>query len=191
MIIRSLHLFFLVAAILTDHSALASSDLVEIGKTYKLTFTDVDQQELSTADGHVTIIAVMVKADADKARILGERVPTEYKGNPVYRLVTLINFKKAISRVLQPATKAIIRYQLDREAPRIQSIYKAKGLDRHARRDLFVIADFDGTAVATLGLDVSNDTFSVFLFNREGRLLRRWNDVPSAVDLAAALRTAG
>ena len=191
MIRRGLQLFFAGSAILSLGAAKTAAQPLDAGQIYRLSFIDVDHQELSTADGHVTIIAVMTRPDADKARQVGDHVPDQYKGDPRFRLVTLINFQKKISGIFRGITEALIRHRLDQEAPRIQKIYAAKKLTRNARRDLFVIADFDGAAVSKLGLDPGSSAFVVFIFDREGRLIRRWNEVPSADKLAAALASAG
>jgi hypothetical protein len=50
------------------------------------------------------------------------------------------------------------------------------------------VADFDGTASSQLGGQPEATEFHVFVFGRNGELLQQWNEVPSAEDLAAALK---
>jgi hypothetical protein len=188
MIVRALQRISIATALLfAAHSAEAA---LELGSVHALSFIDVDRHELSTADGHVTIVAVMVRADADKARAVGDRVPNEYKGDPSFRFVTLINFQNNVPSVFRAVTETLIRHRLDQEAPRVQKIYDDKRLTRKARNDLFVVADFDGSAVAKLGLEATSNAFVVFVFDRKGRLTNRWSEVPPAEALAAALKQA-
>jgi hypothetical protein len=61
---------------------------------------------------------------------------------------------------------------------------------RKARDDIYVVADFDGKAVSQLGIAPKSSEFAVFVFDGRGRLVRRWNDVPSAEALTEALQEA-
>jgi hypothetical protein len=185
--VRPLQYFFL-AAILAGTPARANE--LRPGNVYPLTFTDVDRQQLSTADGHVTIITVLTRKDEQKAEQVGERVPHVYLGDPKYRLITLVNFQKGIFPLFQGMINAIIRNRMDAEAKDLQKIYTARHLTRNPRSDIFVVADFDGKAVSQLGIAPSSSEFAVFVFDGRGRLVRRWNDVPSAEALAQALNEA-
>ena len=185
--VRPLQYFFL-AAILAGSPARANE--LRPGNVYSLTLTDVDRHQLSTSDGHVTIITVLTRKDEQKAEQVGERVPHVYLGDPKYRLITLVNFQRGIFPLLQGMINAIIRNRMDAEAKDIQKIYSAKHLTRNPRSDIFVVADFDGKAVSQLGIAPSSSEFAVFVFDGRGRLVRRWNDVPSAEALSAALNEA-
>jgi hypothetical protein len=79
---------------------------------------------------------------------------------------------------------------MDAEAKDLQAIYTGKHLTRNPRSDIFVVADYDGKPVSKLGIAPSSAEFAVFIFDGRGRLLRRWNDVPSAEALAQALSEA-
>jgi hypothetical protein len=52
------------------------------------------------------------------------------------------------------------------------------------------VADFDGKAVSQLGIAPTSPEFAVFVFDGKGRLVRRWNDVPSQDNLEQALKEA-
>src|SRR5664279_2112792 len=78
--------YFLLAAILTSSPARANE--LHPGTAYPLTFTDVDHQPLSTADGHVTIVTVATRKDEKKAEQVGDRVPHSCLGDPKVRLIT-------------------------------------------------------------------------------------------------------
>ena len=185
--VRPLQYFFL-AAILAGTPARA--DELRPGNVYSLTFTDVDRQQLSTADGHVTIITVLTRKDEEKAQQVGDRVHHVYLGDPKYRLITMVNFQRGIFPLFQGMINAIIRNRMDAAAKGLQKIYTARHLTRNPRSDIFVVADFDGKAVSQLGIAPSSSEFAVFVFDGQGRLVRRWNDVPSAEALAAALNEA-
>ena len=79
---------------------------------------------------------------------------------------------------------------MDAAAKDLQKNYTARHLTRNPRSDIFVVADFDGKAVTQLGMEPTGSEFAVFVFDGRGRLVRRWNDVPSAEALAAAVNEA-
>ncbi|MEY2558819.1 MAG: hypothetical protein QOE34_2244 [Verrucomicrobiota bacterium] len=180
--------YFFVAAFLA--AAPARANELRPGNTYALTITDVDRQQLSTSDGHVTIITVVTRKDEQKAQQVGDRVPHVYLGDPKYRLITMVNFQQKIFSAFRGMTMVIIRNRLDAEAKDLQKIYTARHLTRNPRSDIFVVADFDGNAVSQLGIAPSSSEFAVFVFDGRGRLVRRWNDVPSVDALSAALSEA-
>jgi hypothetical protein len=76
------------------------------------------------------------------------------------------------------------------EAKEVQKSYGERHINRNARDDIYVVADFDGKAVSQLGINPTSSEFAVFVFDGRGRLVRRWNDVPSAEMLAQALKEA-
>jgi hypothetical protein len=83
---------------------------------------------------------------------------------------------------------AMVRRRVDSEAKQLQSRYAARKINKDARRDIFVVPDFSGDVVSQLGHQLQSSTFCVFVFGRSGELLRQWNDVPSAQELAAVLK---
>jgi hypothetical protein len=191
---RSLRLFvgplqyFLLATILTGATAPANE--LHLGNVYPLTLNDVDRHQLSTSDGHVTIVTVVTRQDEQKAQQVGDRVPHVYLGDPKFRLITIVNFQRSIFLPFQGITMAIIRSRMDAEAKDLEKVYVAKHLTRNPRLDIFVVADFDGKAVSQLGIVPSSSEFAVFVFDGGGRLVRRWSDVPSVEALSAALNEA-
>ena len=185
--VRLLQYFFL-AAILTGPAAGANE--LRPGNVYPLTFTDVDRQQLSTSDGHVTIITVLTRKDEEKAQQVGDRVHHVYLGDPKYRLITMVNFQKGMFPLFHGMISAIIRNRMDAAAVGLQKIYTARKLTRNPRSDIYVVADFDGKAVSQLGMEPTGSEFAVFVFDGRGRLVRRWSDVPSAEALSAALNEA-
>ncbi len=179
---------FFLAAILAVPSLQAAE--MRVGNVYHLTFTDVDQHQLSTADGHVTVISVVIRKDEAKAQTVGDSVPHSYYGDPKFRLITMVNFQQGIFAPLRGMVSAMIRHRLDGEAKELQKVYSEKHVTRNPRNDIFVVADFDGKAVSQLGIAPTSSEFAVFVFDGRGRLVRRWNDVPPAGALAAALAEA-
>ena len=186
--IRPLQYFFLAALVAAIPTARATE--LRLGNAYALTFTDVDQHQLSTSDEHVTIITVVTRKDEQKAQTVGDRVPRVYLGDPMFRLITLVNFQQKIFPPFHGMIMAIIRRRMDAEAKDLQKIYTAKHLTRNPRSDIFVVADFDGKALSQLGIASSSSEFAVFVFDGRGRLVRRWNDVPSVDALNGALNEA-
>jgi hypothetical protein len=185
--VRPLQCFFLAACL-----AATPAPAIELrpGNVFPLTFTDVDRHQLSTSDGQVTIITVVTRKDEQKAQQVGDRVPHVYLGDPKFRLITMVNFQRSIFPPFQGMVMAIIRSRLDAEAKQLQKIYTAKHLTRNPRSDILVVADFDGKAVSQLGIAPTSAEFAVFVFDGRGRLVRRWNGVPSLDALSAALNEA-
>jgi hypothetical protein len=186
--IRPLQYFFLAALVAVIPAARATE--LRLGNAYALTFTDVDQHQLSTSDGHVTIITVLTRKDEQKAEQVGDRVPHFCLGDPKFRLITMVNFQRSIFPLFQGMINPIIRSRMDASAKDLQKVYAARHLTRNPRSDIFVVADFDGKAVSQLGMVPSLSEFAVFVFDGRGRLVRRWNDVPSADALTAAINEA-
>jgi hypothetical protein len=180
--------YFFLIALLTATSLQAAE--LRVGNNYSLTFTDVDKRQLSISDGHVTIISVVTRENEAKAQALGDRVPKHCYGDPKFRLITLVNFQQGIFVPFRGVIMAVIRHRLDAEAKNLQKVYSERKLTRNPREDIFVVADFDGKAVSQLGIAPKSSEFAVFVFDGRGRLVRRWNDVPSAEALAAAIEEA-
>ena len=169
-----------------------SAEAVELkaGGNYPLTFTDIDRHPFSTADGHVTIISVVNRRDEAKAESVGDRLTKISLGDPKVRLITLVNFQQNILPPLRGMVSAVIRHRLDLEAKELAKTYAARHINRNAREDIFVVADFDGKAVSQLGINPTSPEFAVFVFDGKGRLVRRWSDVPSEEALAQAIKEA-
>ena len=172
--------------------AIANAEAVQLrpGNTYSLVFTDVDRHQLSTADGHITIISVVTNRDEAKAQTVGDRMTQITLGDPKIRLINLVNFQQNILPPLRGMVSAIIRHRLDTEAKDIQKTYAQRHINRNARDDIYVVADFDGKSVTQLGIAPTSSEFGVFIFDGHGRLVRHWNDVPSLEMLTQAIKEA-
>ena len=170
----------------------ANAEAIQLhpGNTYSLVFTDVDRHQLSTADGHVTIISVVTNRDEAKAQTVGDRMTQITLGDPKIRLINLVNFQQNILPPLRGMVSAIIRHRLDTEAKDIQKTYAQRHINRNARDDIYVVADFDGKSVTQLGIAPTSSEFGVFIFDGHGRLVRHWNDVPSLEMLTQAIKEA-
>jgi len=188
MITRSLQLFSVVLLLAAAGFVEASGS--KTGTMAPLTFEDVDGNELSTAAGYVTIITVVTRATGDQARTVARQVPERFVGDPRYRYITLVNFQGKLPGALHAVTRGVIRGKLDAEAKERKPQYEAKNLARDPRRDIHVIADFDGKAVTQLGLSPDSSDVQVFVFNGEGKIDRHWTDVPPQNSLGKALAAA-
>ena len=186
--VRRLQCFFAFLLLVIVASAAAAA--LQPGERHRLTFRDVDGNNLSTSDGHVTIIAVVTRHSEEKARQISQRVPDHCIGDPKYRYVTLVNFQRGLAGPFHGITRAVIRGRLDSEAKALQQKYTAKKLTRDARRDLYVVADFDGSAVTRLGMSPDSNDVAVFVFAGDGKLIERWIDVPPEDALARAVAAA-
>jgi hypothetical protein len=172
-------IFFLVTSL---HGSLS------IGATYPLSFVDIDGNKLSTGDGRVTVVVLVTPADREKARTVGDRVPERCLGNPDYRMITIIRFTRRHATIGRRIATALVRHRVNEETRRLQAEYDGKGIRRDARKDVFVGTDFDGLVSSQLGQPEASTDFCVFVFGRNSELLAQWHGVPSAEQLAAALK---
>jgi hypothetical protein len=184
---RTLQFFFVIGTLISLPAARIHGGLSN-GGTYPLSFVDIDGNKQSTADGHVTVIVLTTAADREKAHIVGDRVPEHCLGNPDYRMITIIRFARRHTVVGQRIATALIRHRVNEEAKRLQGRYDGNKIARDARKDIFVATDFDGSVSSQLGEPEGATDFCVFVFGRNGELIAQWHGVPSAEQLAAAVK---
>ena len=175
------------SALLFAFSPLVTADLT-VGQRYPLNLTDVDGNVLSTADGRITILVLTTQAATDKAHMVGDRTPDFCLGNSSYRMITVLLFEKKHSKPTRAIFSSLIRRRLDLEGHRLQNRYNKLQISRNARQDVSAVADFDGNIARELGLEPSAAAFRIFLFGKNGELLKQWEDVPAAEELSAAMK---
>ena len=170
--------------------ALSLSVLAQLkaGDNHHVNFTDVDRNALSTADGHITTVVLTTQSGTDKARAVGDRTPDFCLGNSIYRMITVLAFEKNHSKLVRMMLSSLMRRRLDAEGRRLQERYDKLKIDRAARRDVFAVADFDGAVTRQLGFQPVVGLFEVFVFGKNGQLIKQWNNVPSAEELGSALK---
>jgi hypothetical protein len=195
--VRALRWFF-VATGVSFFLAASLNGMLSNGQRYALNFVDIDGHKLSTADGHVTVLVLATTGDAEKARAVADSVPDYCLGNPKYKMITIIHFVKKHTAIGRKIAAMLLRHRVAEEAKRLQARYDAKKIVREARSDIFTVTDFDGTAVSQLGGlaaaspsgggQTEATSFHVFVFGKDGELLKQWDNVPAADDLAAVLK---
>ena len=158
------------------------------GNTYSISFVDIDGNNHSTADGHVTIVVLTTSADREQARTVGDHVPDFCLGNPAYKMITVVHFTSRHMAIGRRMATAFIRHRVREEAKRLQARYDAQKIARDARSDIFVVTDFDGTVASQLGQVAGATDFCVFVFGQTGVLLAQWHSVPSTDELAVAVK---
>lgn len=159
-----------------------------VGQKYPITVTDISGHAFSTADGPITTVVLTSKANADRADAVGQRIPDSCLGNPRYRMITVIAFESKHSRPVRSFLTSMIRRRVDSEATQLQTRYDKLKIARKAHEDIFAVADFDGAIAAQLDAKPSATLFHVFVFGKKGELLKQWSELPSAEELAAALK---
>jgi len=159
-----------------------------VGESYRVNLVDVDGNTFSTGDGHITTVVLVSKSNIDKAHAVGDRTPDSCLGNPTYRMITVLAFETKHSKPIRMILTSLMRRRVDSEAQQLQTRYDRLKIARNARQDVFAVADFDGVVTTQLGSQPSAALFHLFVFGRKGELLKQWNDVPSAEELAAVLR---
>jgi hypothetical protein len=185
--LRAFQFFFFIATSFFLPTALLHGAL-SIGATYSLNLVDIDGNKRSTADGHVTVLVLATPADREKARTVGDRVPEYCLGNPNYSMITVVHFTRKHTAIGRRIATALVRHRVDDEARRLQARYGGKGIERDARKDIFIVTDFDGWVSSQLGEAEGATDFWVFVFGRNSELLAQWHGVPSAEQLAAAVK---
>ena len=158
------------------------------GSTHSISFVDLDGNKLSTADGHVSVVVLTTSADREKARSVGDHAPDFCLGNPAYRMITVVHFTGRHMALGRRMATGFIRHRVREEAKRLQARYDARKISRDAKSDIFVVTDFDGTIASQLGQSAGATDFCVFVFGQTGELLAQWHTVPSADELAAAVK---
>ena len=184
---RALQIFLSLATALLL-PAMPARGALSTGNTYSISFVDIDGNKLSTADGHVTIVVLTTSADRAQARTVGDHVPDFCLGNPAYRMITVIHFTRRHMAIGRRMATGFIRHRVRGEAKRLQARYDAQKISRDAKSDIFVVTDFDGTIASQLGQSAEETDFCVFVFEKTGELLAQWHNVPSADELAAAVK---
>ena len=169
-------------------SAMPARGALSTGNTYSISFVDIDGNKLSTADGHVTIVVLTTSADREQARTVGDHVPDFCLGNPDYRMITVVHFTGRHMTIGRRMATAFIRHRVREETKRLQARYDAQKISRDAKSDIFVVTDFDGAVASQLGQSTGATDFCVFVFGKSGELLAQWHSVPSADELAAAIK---
>jgi hypothetical protein len=185
--VRALQIFLPPA---TAFLLLATSVRGELstGSTHSISFVDLDGNKLSTADGHVSVVVLTTSADRENARTVGDHAPDFCLGNPAYRMITVIHFTRRHMALGRRMATGLIRHRVREEAKRLQARYDAQKILRDAKSDIFVVTDFDGTIASQLGQSAGATDFCVFVFGQTGELLAQWHTVPSADELAAAIK---
>jgi hypothetical protein len=158
------------------------------GQAYRISFTDIDGDAFSTADGHSTTVVLVGKANVDKARMVGDLIPDFCLGNADYRMVTVVTFETKHSTLVRAFMTSVMRRRVDSEAKQLQGRYDQLKIARNARKDVFAVADFDGTIAGQLDAKPIKTLFRVFVFGDNGELLKQWSDLPSAEELAAVMK---
>jgi len=180
--------FFFVAVIAPLLPATLVRGALSTGAIYSLSFVDINGNKLSTADGHVTVLVLATKSDWEKGRVVGDRIPDSCLGNPNYRMITMVRFIRKRGVIVRNVATAFIHHRMEEAAKRLQTRYDAQKIEHDAKSDIFVVTDFDGSISAQLEEPAEAAEFRVLVFARDGKLLARWSDVPSAKQLAEVLK---
>ena len=180
--------FFFFAALAGFYPGSLLLGALSNGATYPINFIDIDGNKLSTADGHVTVLVLTTIAEREKVRLVGDSVPDYCLGNPNYRMITIIRFTSKHTVIGRKIATALVKRRVNELAKRLQSRYDANKISRDARRDIFIVTDFDGTVTSQLDNSARATSFRVLVFARDGKLLAQWTDVPSAKQLAGVLK---
>jgi hypothetical protein len=156
-------------------------------KVYNLKLADVDGNEFSTTDGRVTLLVFVTSENSEDGQTVGDRVPDFCLGNPKYRMITIVKAKNH-SKPVRHVFEVVARRRLDTAARHVQERYDRNKIQRAARRDVFAVIDFGATIAANFSDQSSGSEARVVVLGPNGELRQEWNELPSAEQLAAALK---
>jgi hypothetical protein len=157
------------------------------GERFPFTLRDVAGRSVSLADGHVSIVAVVNRANQHDARVTGDRVPRRFYGDERLRMIVIGTLQNKFPHFLDRFILALFRRRGELEAARIQSIYDARGVKRDAGQDVHLVADFDGSEAARFGVTPEDARVHIYLLGRDGHVLQHWTKVPESETLSDAL----
>jgi hypothetical protein len=181
---RPVQLFFRIALIFVCSELDGATE----AKIYPLKFSDVDGNQLSTSDGHITVLTFVTSGDADKAQVLGDRIPDFCLGDAAhYRMITVVEATNH-SAPIRLAYQSIARHRLDAAAKRLQARYDSHKIARSARQDVFAVVDFGGAIASNFPSTGSSSDFRVVVLGPHGELRQQWTEMPTTEQLAAALK---
>ncbi len=181
---QRVQLFLRLSLVLAGGCVADASD----SKVYPLKFSDVDGNQISTSDGHMTVLVFATSGDLSKAETVGDRIPDFCLGNAAqYRMVTVVE-AKTHSSPIQHAFQLVARHRLDAAAKRLQVRYDNHKIARTARQDVFATIDFGGPIAANFAGQSEAANFRVVVLGPTGELRQQWNDVPTTEQLAGALK---
>jgi hypothetical protein len=103
-------------------------------------------------------------------------------------MITIVRFTSRHAAIGRRIATAFVKHRINEEARRLQTRYDASKISRDARNDIFTVLDFDSSASSQLDDSAQAASFRVLVFARDGKLLAQWTDVPSAKQLADALK---
>jgi hypothetical protein len=180
---QRVQLFFQLALLFACSSLAGASD----EKVYALKFTDVDGNQLSTADGRITVLVFATSTDISRAEVVGDRIPDFCLGNSSYRMITVVE-AKTHSAPVRLAFASVARRRLDSAAKRIQVRYDSHKITRTARQDVFAVIDFGSTIAANFTNASDAFNFRVVVLGPTGGVRKEWTQLPTTEELAAALK---
>jgi hypothetical protein len=175
------------AAILFAAPAAIGSSRAEV---YRASLTDVDGNTVSLADGHITVVTIVTRANQHDGRFLGERIPHRYYGNENLRLLVVVNLQRKFFAVLHGFVDGFVRHRLDLEAKRLRPIYEANKVTHDPRHDLHVVTDFESRQSVAFGVPAESSNTVVIVLGRGGEELARWSKLPESEVLADVLARA-
>jgi hypothetical protein len=103
-------------------------------------------------------------------------------------MITIVRFTSRHTAIGRRIATGLVKHRVNEAARRLQGRYDANKISRDARKDIFTVLDFDGSASSRLDDSAQAAPFRVLVFARDGKLLAQWTDVPSTKQLADVLK---
>ena len=149
--------------------------------------TDVDGRSVVlNAPGAVTAVISSSQDTADATRDAGA-VLDRYRGRADFQLVIVVDLRDSLAGIVEGYVRSRMKQNLDAEAVRLRPFYLANGNHHDPRPELEAIPDFSGQVVDALHWDKDASRLRVTVFGRDGRLLRRWDNLKDYRELDAVV----
>jgi len=107
------------------------------------------------------------------------RMVDNVRGRSDFRLYVVVDLQDTFGADLAPdLVTDRMKENMDNEVPQLRKLYAMHGNNANPRTDMATFADFDGKLVQALGWkDETDDYMRAILFNKDGKVVMRWNEL--------------
>lgn len=147
---------------------------------------DADGKErVLNAANQVTLVLYTNAALQEKTREAARAVDV-LQGRPGFRVIVVADMRGTLALMAKGYTQRRMQRDLDAEAQRVEPWYRKNGNRESPRPHVSAVADFKGEVCEKLGWEKSPAKLHAVLFGRNGREVKRWEDLKNYTELLTA-----
>jgi hypothetical protein len=155
-----------------------------------ITIIDADDKKvLLNQPGMVTLVLVCSEDSQEACRKAG-RTMDPVHGHANYRQRIIVDLRDSLGGFVEDFVKSRMREDMDEEAKHLKEVYAKNGSRRNPRSDLSATPDFEGELCAKLGFAETSENLRAILFGKDGKEIRRWEQVEDLNQLRQAVEQA-